>query len=137
MNNKSGFSGGLDRVLSNIENGGNAVFDKQQAIALIVENILCSLGNVSNSILVTGSVKPELIHEICEGLKGSSEDFKEYIIEGKNLLTDPKTLKDLRRADSVVFVESREQTSYKQFVKAWDSVKKQEKEILGYIDVCL
>jgi len=73
-----------------------------------------------------------------EGFQGAYDKLTKYVekktytlSEGGDLTEDPEAIRKLADTDAVLFIENREYTRGSRFIKTWELVKTQNKEVLG------
>lgn len=124
----------LDREIESLEGIRKEDYDTSKALAITAAGIANIAGN-EEKILLLGSIETEKLQEIYSRLLEIGDLNQDRFFMGGNILKDPEAIRKLNEADSVVFVENRKTSSARDLAKEIDNAKRQEKRILGIVEI--
>ena len=122
----------VDGWIDRIEGIDKAEYDEEKAFRFVAAN-LDSCVKCGKTILLVGTVSEERFHRAYCTISKFLEKNNFCLCEGGNLVEDPNVVRKLAKADAVIFVESRNETKKTQFLKAFDMVNNQNKDIVGLV----
>lgn len=122
----------VDSWIDLLEGIRNSDYDKEAAYQLAAAK-LDSSAKDNMKILMVGTVPAETLHRAYEKLTQYVEQKKFTLTEGGNLAEDPTAIRKLADADAVIFIENKENSKGSYFIKTWETVKTQKKDVQGLI----
>lgn len=122
----------VDRWIDWLEGVKKSDYNRERACQLAAADLDSRIID-NKKVLVVGTVLGESFHVIYDKLTHFAEQNTYILMEGGNLAEDPAAIRKLADVDSVIFIENRENTKGSQFIKTWELVKRDKKEVLGLI----
>lgn len=124
----------IDSWIDSLEGVKKSDYNKEIAYHLAAADL--DSREVDNiKVLAVGTVTAEELHEAYDKLLQYAEQKKYVITEGGNVVEDPVAIRKLADADAVIFIENREKTKGSHFIKTWEVVKAQGKDMFGILFV--
>ena len=120
----------IDGWIDHIEGIKKSEFDEEKALDFAAAN-LDSCAKNGEKILLVGTLPDVIIHQIFDKLSKYVKQKNYILVEGGNPIENPETIRRIAEADSVVFVENKEETRKTQFLRALEMVKMQKKDVIG------
>ena len=124
----------IDRRIMKMEDRDTWNRDENQHLEAIAAGLIGLAGD-SDSIAFIGNTDKGVLQELCKKLE-TIEGLEGIRLEAcGDILSDVRCAKQAAAADAVVFAENTEKVSRRKFVKMLDTVRTQDKKILGLIEI--
>ena len=117
-----------------LTDGRVAAQTDEQALHYAIANVV-QTANSAKHVLLTGTVSKEQIAVVVEKIKPALIEKDFHVYSGTSVLFDAETIEKLSQAESVVLVESIDQSRVRQIYQQKERIAQSNKPIIGYFVV--
>jgi capsular polysaccharide biosynthesis protein len=126
----------VDKLISRLEGNSNHQIGETEVIKRISSNLkaICELNNIDNgSIFFTGTIKQNLIKELCEKVQMELKDTSYQLLSGANISYSADTIDLMKSCKTIVIVEEIGTSTYTEFTKQLECIDDLGKNVVGII----
>jgi len=125
---------GIDRRIEQMEGIDASCCNENTAYAIAAANI-ANAAEPGKSTMLVGSIAEEQLKDVYKSLLKSGDLSEEKFILGGDMLSNPDVIRKLKDTDAVVLAEDLNTSKGTSFAKAVDMLKRQDKKILGIVEI--
>jgi capsular polysaccharide biosynthesis protein len=135
-NNKKRLFGFIDRWINRLEGKSDHKLSEDEAIQRVAANLkaICELNNITGGdIIITGTINPNRISEICEKVRQKLQGTSHQLLSGANISYSASTIDQMKNSNAVVIVEEIGISTYTEITKQLECINDLGKNVIGAI----